>query len=113
MAANTYPAIAIETKYLEMTKHFIYHPGNGGDSLRGHNNIQFSTKDRDNDAYSLSCAIAYTGAWWYTKCHASNLNGLYLNGSTKIYAKGVVWRSWKGYYYSLKRVEMKIRPREV
>ncbi|KAK3744272.1 hypothetical protein QZH41_007992 [Actinostola sp. cb2023] len=86
--------------------------GNGGDSLTGHNNIQFSTKDRDNDAYSLSCATAYVGAWWYTKCHTSNLNGLYLNGVTKIYAKGVVWRTWKGYYYSLKRVEMKIRPRE-
>ncbi|KAK3732618.1 hypothetical protein QZH41_008262, partial [Actinostola sp. cb2023] len=61
--------------------------GNGGDSLGGHNNMQFSTKDRDNDVHSGSCAVIVTGAWWYTKCHASNLNGLYLNGSTKIYAK--------------------------
>ncbi|KAK3698429.1 hypothetical protein QZH41_001194 [Actinostola sp. cb2023] len=88
--------------------------GNGGDSLRDHhNNMQFSTKDRDNDAVSYACAIAFTGAWWYNTCHASNLNGLYLNGSTKLFAKGVVWSSWKGHYYSLKRVEMKIRPREV
>ena len=26
------------------------------------------------------------------------------------YANGVNWRTWKGYYYSLKTTEMKIRP---
>ncbi|KAK3732621.1 hypothetical protein QZH41_008257, partial [Actinostola sp. cb2023] len=87
--------------------------GNGGDSLNFHNNMQFSTKDRDNDAISYSCAVVYAGAWWYYRCHASNLNGLYLNGSTNLFGKGVVWNHFKGHYYSLKRVEMKIRPREV
>ncbi|XP_071952044.1 ryncolin-4-like [Antedon mediterranea] len=80
--------------------------GDAGDSLSFHNNQQFSTSDRDNDK---SCAVTYKGGWWYAKCHASNLNGLYLGGNTKQYATGVVWKTWKTYYYSLKTTEMKIR----
>ncbi|XP_071952057.1 uncharacterized protein [Antedon mediterranea] len=84
--------------------------GDAGDSLSFHNNQQFSTSDRDNDVYSdKSCAVQYKGAWWYAKCHASNLNGLYLGGNTKEYATGVVWKTWKTHYYSLKTTEMKIR----
>ena len=35
----------------------------------------FSTSDNDNDICSCNCAINFKGAWWYTKCHSSNLNG--------------------------------------
>ena len=45
------------------------------DSLSGHNGVPFSTSDNDNDSYSLNCAAIFKGAWWYTACHASNLNG--------------------------------------
>ncbi|XP_022107429.1 ficolin-2-like [Acanthaster planci] len=83
--------------------------GTAGDSLSSYSNSPFTTKDRDNDSYGPNCAVAFTGAWWYTSCHSSNLNGLYLSGETDVYAKGVVWRYWKGYYYSLKRTEMKIK----
>ncbi|XP_033111072.1 ficolin-2-like, partial [Anneissia japonica] len=83
--------------------------GDAGDSLGGHRNLQFSTSDRDHDTYGSSCAVAYKGAWWYSSCHSSNLNGLYLKGETDQYAKGVVWSHWKGHYYSLKTTEMKIR----
>ncbi|XP_020915180.1 fibrinogen C domain-containing protein 1-like [Exaiptasia diaphana] len=85
--------------------------GNAGDSLGGHRNFNFTTKDKDNDKKSYNCAARYTGAWWYAACHSSSLNGLYLNGTTTKYAKGIVWNSWKGYYYSAKRAEMKIRPK--
>jgi len=81
-----------------------------GDSLRVHLGQQFSTRDQDNDLHSASCAVAYKGAWWYERCHDSNLNGLYLNGSHSSYADGVGWNSWKGRYYSLIFTEMKIRP---
>lgn len=76
--------------------------------------MQFSTKDRDNDdTPSTHCAQWVLGAWWYANCHKSNLNGLYLNGTNELYAKGINWKTWKGYYYSLKRAEMKMRPKNV
>jgi len=73
--------------------------------------MKFTTNDQDNDPDSTrNCARIYTGAWWYKSCHASNLNGRYLNGTTSIYAQGIIWYHWKGHYYSLKRTMMKIRP---
>lgn len=80
-----------------------------GNSLGGHNGYDFSTKDNDNDAARSNCAEAYKGAWWYSKCHSSNLNGLYLKGNHSSYADGVEWKTWMGYFYSLKKSEMKIR----
>ncbi|XP_074066836.1 ficolin-2-like [Macrotis lagotis] len=84
--------------------------GDAGDSLTYHNNMPFSTKDRDNDPYSNNCAVLYSGAWWYKECHHSNLNGLYLGGSHGSFANGINWYSGKGYYYSYKVAEMKLRP---
>ncbi|ELT98654.1 hypothetical protein CAPTEDRAFT_196548 [Capitella teleta] len=84
--------------------------GDSGDSLSGHNGHWFSTVDQDNDVYYASCAARFKGGWWYSKCHSSNLNGLYLNGNHTSYADGIEWSAWKGYYYSLQFTEMKIRP---
>lgn len=85
--------------------------GNAGDSLAPHVGAQFTTKDVSHDQVDRSnnCAMQYKGAWWYTSCHASNLNGLYLNGAHESYADGVNWRTWTGYYESLSKVEMKVR----
>lgn len=45
--------------------------GNAGDSLLLHNNMKFSTKDRDNDKYGdYNCAGGWKGAWWYHSCYA-------------------------------------------
>ena len=41
-----------------------------------HNKMQFSTKDRDNDAaQSYDCAVKKHGGWWYNNCYKANLNG--------------------------------------
>ena len=82
--------------------------GTAGDSLARHNNIAFTTKDRDNDRYGGNCAVLYTGAWWYDNCHNSNLNGKYLGDTTS--SKGVTWYHWKNTMASLKFAEMKLRP---
>ncbi|XP_042537073.1 ficolin-1-like isoform X2 [Dipodomys spectabilis] len=83
--------------------------GSAGDSLTSHNNQPFTTKDQDNDMSTSNCAVVYQGAWWYAGCHVSNLNGLYLQGSHSSFANGINWNSGKGYYYSYKVSEMKVR----
>ena len=78
--------------------------------MAAHNGFAFTTKDKDNDINAPgNCAELYKGAWWYQKCHQSNLNGDYLRGHHGSYADGVNWYKWKGLYYSLKMTEMKIR----
>ncbi|XP_036711668.1 ficolin-2 isoform X4 [Balaenoptera musculus] len=83
--------------------------GSAGDSLTSHNNHAFSTKDQDNDKNTANCAVQYQGAWWYNNCHVSNLNGRYLGGPHESFANGINWRSGKGYNYSYKVSEMKVR----
>uniref|UniRef100_A0A8C8RGV2 Fibrinogen C-terminal domain-containing protein n=1 Tax=Pelusios castaneus TaxID=367368 RepID=A0A8C8RGV2_9SAUR len=87
-----------------------YVNGNAGDSLTTHNNMSFTTRDRDNDQYSGNCAASFKGGWWYQACHWANLNGLYLKGAHESYADGVNWKTSKGHKYSFKVSEMKFRP---
>ncbi|KAL9985566.1 hypothetical protein ACROYT_G007987 [Oculina patagonica] len=85
--------------------------GTAGDSLSKHRGQPFTTKDQDNDSHSKNCASWFKGAWWYhSGCHTSNLNGLYHHGQHSSHADGVNWAHWKGFNYSAKRAEMKIRP---
>ena len=82
-----------------------------GDGFAYQNGNRFSAKDLDLDMDAdRSCAETFKGAWWYNACYNSNLNGQYLNGSHTSYGDGVNWRLWLGYYYSLKKTVMKIRP---
>ncbi|XP_053667025.1 ficolin-2-like [Anopheles marshallii] len=85
--------------------------GPAGDCLGNVKGMQFSTFDSDNDTWEGNCAVTYTGAWWYSACHTSNLNGKYLRGETKEYATGMVWRTFREYFYSLKTAKMMIRPK--
>nr|XP_039261947.1 fibrinogen C domain-containing protein 1-like [Styela clava] len=80
--------------------------GTAGDSLTPHTNMQFSTKDSDNDRWccSGSCAQMYKGAWWYRTCYYSNLNGIYYQNGDR----SVTWNSFKN-GKSLKFTEMKFR----
>ena len=95
------------SKYILMVSGYS---GTAGDSLHGHSGYRFSTRDQDNDAHlSEHCAQLYKGAWWYKSCHSSNLNGLYHGGPHSSFADGVNWAAWKGYNYSLKFTEMKLR----
>nr|CBX31964.1 fibrinogen beta chain precursor [Plecoglossus altivelis] len=87
-----------------------------------HNGMMFSTYDRDNDNWipgdpTKQCSREDGGGWWYNRCHSANPNGRYYWGGayTRNMAKhgtddGMVWMNWKGSWYSLKTMSMKIRP---
>ncbi|XP_072908740.1 angiopoietin-related protein 2b [Hemitrygon akajei] len=88
-----------------------YH-GNAGDSFTWHNGKQFTTLDRDRDAYTGNCAHYQKGGWWYNACAHSNLNGVWYRGGhyRSKYQDGVYWAEFRGGAYSLKTVIMMIRP---
>lgn len=83
-----------------------------GDSMTYHNNQRFSTKDKDNDKYSTSCAKKFKGGWWFKSCRYVNLNGLYYKESGE---DGIFWYHWKDkteYPINVKWTEIKIRPKD-
>ncbi|XP_028308672.1 angiopoietin-related protein 7 [Gouania willdenowi] len=85
--------------------------GNAGDSLRYHNNTNFSTFNKDNDKCVDHCAALRKGGYWYNCCTDSNLNGVfYRYGEHTKNTDGITWYGWHGPNYSLKKVEMKVRP---
>ncbi|XP_016386502.1 microfibril-associated glycoprotein 4-like [Sinocyclocheilus rhinocerous] len=84
--------------------------GGAGDSLSYHNGFKFSTFDKDQDVYVNNCAKQFLGAFWYSKCHYANPNGVYLWGKDPtLYAIGNVWSTWKGYTVGMKSISMKIK----
>lgn len=85
--------------------------GNAGDSMRYHNNTNFSTINKDNDKCVDDCASLRKGGYWYNCCTDSNLNGVfYRYGEHSKKTDGITWYGWHGSHYSLKKVEMKVRP---
>ncbi|XP_058489571.1 microfibril-associated glycoprotein 4-like [Solea solea] len=84
-----------------------------GDSLIYHDGMKFSTFDKDQDLNGQeNCAGLFRGGWWYNNCHYANPNGVYFSGHDSPYGMGINWTTWRELYYSLKSIEMKIRPKE-
>ncbi|KAK0052175.1 BpsFReDn21 [Biomphalaria pfeifferi] len=81
--------------------------GNVANDLENHNNMIFSTPDRDNDKHPLGhCALTYQAGWWYNICHKVNLNGQF---DSNLLGSGVIWENLTTDYEDLSSVEMKIR----
>ncbi|XP_019894547.1 angiopoietin-related protein 2 [Musca domestica] len=78
--------------------------GDAGDSLGYNGGSKFATS---HDNYSHD--RPHKGGWWYREGGESNLNGDYLMGKTHL-ESGIVWESFRGKHYSLKFVQMMIRP---
>ena len=86
--------------------------------MKVHNGMKFSAKDSDNDRIATkNCADRNQGAWWYSGClicnGQANLNGFYYHGENLMHPDGIYWKQWlrngQESFYSLKKVEMKIR----
>ena len=104
-AYASYSTFYIGGSITDYTLHVSGYSGTAGDALADSHLKKFSTKDNDNDLWGGDCANEYKGAWWYGTCYDANINGLY--GVDK--QPGIIWKQWKGYYYSLPFTEMKVR----
>jgi len=106
-----YSTFSIENEEQKYKLHVNGFSGDARDSLTPHNGQRFTTYDADHDTHSKdNCAVTYRGAWWYSGCHSSNLNGEYrIYGETVPYARGIIWYHLKGYTYSMQSAEMKVR----
>ena len=86
--------------------------GDARDSLEYHNARQFSTSDKENDEHqNKHCLKIYESALWYKNCYWSSLNGRYSQKPEVTFGHGIQWRAWKEAHYSLKKSEIKTRPR--
>ncbi|XP_078478610.1 LOW QUALITY PROTEIN: fibrinogen-like protein 1, partial [Lampetra planeri] len=112
--------VADEKDHYRLT--FGDYMGTAGDALSGsyqvgvsdwasHQGMKFSTYDRDNDNYNRNCAEEDKGGWWFNRCHSAHLNGLYYPSGhySGLTDDGIVWYTWKGWWYSLKTSIMKLR----
>ena len=97
-------AIGDESTYYKLS--IGEYSGNAGDSLTYHANMAFSTYDKNHDISGMNCAERWQGAYWYSNCYHSNLNGRYL-GSPVEDLTAMMWNGWK--WEVLKKSEMKIR----
>ena len=86
--------------------------GNIGDALDSHNNLPFSTPDKDNDKHENSnCALERRGAWWHNSCFQANLNSIHPDvAKDSMTRKTMSWRPWnQGNFSGIVYSEMKIR----
>ena len=83
-------------------------PSGSYDAMAYHNNMYFTTSDRDNDQNSANCAVAYKGAWWHKNCFNANLNAPHI-GPPNL-AICIVWYNGSKWLY-YPSVEMKVRPK--
>ncbi|KAI0239925.1 Ryncolin-1 [Lamellibrachia satsuma] len=105
----TYSRFAVASEDDNYRLKLVSYCGTAGDSLAFATCQPFTTKDRDNDKHADNCARMFKGAWWYTSCYNSNLNGLYLGSPEDPQQHGIDWEGWRK-YYSLKKAAMKLRP---
>ena len=96
-----------ETNYTLHVGQAVGSPGTHihGDAMNYHNELPFSTKDRDNDAHSgINCAThsPFLGGWWWNNCGSAKL--------TRPHSSGVQW-SYTSKNPIVSFVEMKIRPK--
>ncbi|XP_069138826.1 microfibril-associated glycoprotein 4-like [Argopecten irradians] len=82
------------------------------DAMSPHSGAAFSTYDRDNDQYDTNCAKGCHGAWWYTECFESSLNGGHIQYDGHEDWKGIIWWFFPvpdKYNHPIKKTKLMIR----
>ena len=83
-----------------------------GDSLSYNDEMNFSTRDQDNDNDIKNCAEVMRGGWWFNGCSYSNLNGVYKEANQSVSVKGIYWFTIFEDETPLKHSIMKIKPKD-
>lgn len=112
-----YDYFRVESEQMQYRLTIEGYSGTAGDAMSTyHNNMKFSTIDRDYDQWELHCAKKDQSGWWFRACGYASLNGLYIQkGNIDIapdgLIRGIIWYQWKKTYgYSMKKTEIKIKP---
>lgn len=112
-----YNQFTVDSEDYNYRLHVKDYNGTAGDSFFDyHDNVMFSTPDSDNDEWYGHCAKKDGSGWWFRDCSYASLNGRYNPGGRSQIGpdglfSGIHWYYWKrSYTYSLKQVEMKIKP---
>ncbi|XP_071360355.1 microfibril-associated glycoprotein 4-like isoform X2 [Trachinotus anak] len=110
-ASAQYSSFSIDSENAGYQLHLgSFTGGEAGDSLTNHKSMKFTTYDKDQDQWDKNCAQHFLGSFWYNACHMANPNGMYApHGAIGFENVHVIWQTWKGWNYSLKTVDMKIR----
>ncbi|XP_064094062.1 fibrinogen-like protein 1 [Macrobrachium nipponense] len=83
--------------------------GTAGDALKRHDNMLFSTPDRDNDTHdSVNCADSYDSGFWFYICkHASPTNPFMSKQKNKA---GITWNTFHSDRSTLQSITFKVKP---
>ena len=74
----SYNRFRVENETNKYRLHVSGYTGNTNqDHWATHNEMEFSTRDRDNDRISKSCSQLFKAAHWYKDCYDVNPTGLY------------------------------------
>ncbi|XP_066957279.1 techylectin-5B-like isoform X1 [Macrobrachium rosenbergii] len=102
-----YSSFSVESEDLSYRLHLGGVSGTGGDAFSYHDNMAFTTSDRDNDRYGGNCAVQFAGGFWYNTCHEVSPTSLLLEKQTS--QKGITWTSWYPDRTTLKEVYFKLK----
>ena len=77
-----------------------------------HNNMQFSTYDRENDMSIYSCVNDFDyGGFWFKSCSKITItNRMCASADCASFGERIRWNAWRGEDHSLKKMTMMFRP---
>lgn len=121
-----YDLFYVANEYLKYRLSISKYSGTAGNALHidkdyNHDQMFFTTWDRDNDMYlSGNCGAFYGSGWWFNACMSANLNGKYYHKKYTGKRDGIFWSTWPNMprnnlltntRQSFKTVKMMIRPK--
>ncbi|TSK13561.1 Fibroleukin [Bagarius yarrelli] len=121
-----YDHFYVSNEFLKYRLSISKYSGTAGDALNvekdyNHDQMFFTTWDRDNDLYmSGNCGTYYGSGWWFNSCMSANLNGKYYHKKYLGKRNGIFWSTWPhmpinqyltNSRHPFKMIKMMIRPK--